>query len=176
MQVISFKIFLEKNNRTVRNRLICKIINEQVDAHSRRHSKNGCEAKSHNIFAVEQKFFRISFRSAVKRNRMERRFLRAVNFAGRRAIPAVSCRINDDLIFAAKFVYHFYRVEINGLCGKRVALARRKTDNRGKRYYYISIFQQIFYNLFVSAITVNKIKIFIVAAFKQSILSEKKIV
>src|SRR5688572_1399638 len=97
MNIIALEIFLKDHDVSVGRRGINKMVDQEIETHARRHTKNGSEAQCYRIRTFQQLLLSLSLRLAVERYRLQRGVLRAENIAGFRAIAAVGRWINHEL-------------------------------------------------------------------------------
>src|ERR1041385_7054582 len=95
MNIISLEIFLEDDEVALGGRGIDEMIHQKIKAHPRRHTKDGRESQSDHIRVLQEFLFGLSFRLAVERYRLQRRFFGTENISGLCAVAAVRSRIYD---------------------------------------------------------------------------------
>src|SRR5439155_23511756 len=100
MDVVPLKMRLEQHHCAVVHRTIYKIIDEQIDSHSRRHTKNGSETETDTVAAAEDCFLGLYFSTPIQRDWPQRSIFRTELLLFPDAIAAIGHR-HHHALFAA---------------------------------------------------------------------------
>ena len=101
MDVVALEVAFEDHDSAVCHGAPSEVIDQQVEAHARRHAEHGGEAQRHAIAIVEHGLFGFHLCHAIEGDRVQRAFLSAELAALADAIPRIGDR-EDDLLMPRK--------------------------------------------------------------------------
>ena len=100
VDVVALEVGLEQHDGAIGHRAIDEIVDQQVDAHARRHAEHGRQPEADRVPAIEHDLLGLHLVAAVERDRAQRRLLGAELALLADAVAAVGGR-HDDALLAA---------------------------------------------------------------------------
>ena len=153
-----------------------KVVDQQVNPHSRRHAENRCQAEADAVLALQDLFLRLHFRHAIERDGPERRFLGAMFALFANAVAAVGHRHNDALGGGSDPAEHGHGLEVGRSGGHRLAVAQGRPDQGCQRNDHVRLGHQLLHQGLVPAITPHHLERRVMAAVGEGVLPEKEVV
>ena len=132
VDVVALEVLFKDDDVAFGESGVDEMIHQQIETHPRRHAEDRRQPQGDDVFALQEMLFRLNFRSAVQRDRLERAILGAETVAAGDAVAAVGVGIDHQLVAAAQAVEQpdRFQVDRRGQC--RIAVARAGADDGGQ--------------------------------------------
>src|SRR5208337_4290147 len=132
MNEVPFEVFLEEDESPPGDGLVNEMVDEQIEPHPGRRSKNGGQPKRDRVWPLQDGRFGLHLGAAVQRDGLEGSLLGTVVGSRPGPVTAVGCREYDELPWAAAPEQQPNGIEVDRPGQGGVAITRRRTHDRGQ--------------------------------------------
>src|SRR5579884_296588 len=140
MNIIAFEVFFKDDDVSFCQGSVDKVVDEQIEAHARRHTEHGRQTEGDDIGTVQQMLLRLHLGAAVERDRFQRRVFGAEGGAVGDTVTAIRVRIDYQLVRAAEAVEQTDGIKIHGRGQLRIAVTGRSANDAGQVNDYVGVF------------------------------------